>query len=57
MKGKGVQNLKSKERGDQYVEVKIVMPDIIEESDKKIYEELAESHPYDPRGKFSKYMK
>ena len=57
LKGKGVQNLKSKERGDQYVEIKIVMPDNIEESDKKIFEELADKHPYDPRGKFSKYMK
>ena len=29
--------------GDQYVVVKIVMPDNIKEGDKKIFEELAES--------------
>lgn len=57
LKGKGVPNIKSKKRGDQFVEVKIVMPDNIKESDKKIFEELAESNPYDPRIKFSKYMK
>jgi len=57
LKGKGVQNIKSKERGNQYVEVKIVMPDNIKDSDKKIFEELGESNPYDPRTKFSKYMK
>jgi DnaJ-class molecular chaperone len=57
LKGKGVQNIKSKARGDQYVEVKIVMPDKIAESDKEIFEKLAESTPYDPRAKFSRYMK
>jgi len=56
LKGKGVQNIKSKQRGDQYVEVKIVMPDNIKESDKKIFEQMAESSPYDPRTKFNKYM-
>ncbi len=57
LKGKGVQNIKSKARGDQYVVIKIVMPDKIKESDKEIFEKLAESTPYDPRTKFSKYMK
>jgi len=57
LKGKGVPNIKSKERGNQYVEVKVVMPDNINDSDKKIFEELAESNPYDPRTKFSNYMK
>ena len=57
LKGKGVQNLKSKDRGDQYVEVKIVMPDNIEEGDKKIFEELAKNNPYYPRTKLNKYMK
>lgn len=57
LKGKGVQNIKTKERGDQYVEVKIVMPDNIKESDKKIFEDLAENIPYDPREKFNRYMK
>ena len=57
LKGKGVQNVKTKVRGNQYVEIKIVMPDNIKESDKEIFEKLAESNPYDPRTKFSRYMK
>ncbi len=57
LKGKGVQNLKSKHRGDQYVEVKIVMPDNIAESDKELYEELAKTNPYNPRKELDKYMK
>lgn len=57
LKGKGVQNVKTKVRGNQYVEIKIVMPDNIKESDKEIFEKLAESSSYDPRTKFSRYMK
>ena len=57
LKGKGVQNIKSKARGDQYVVVKIVMPNRISESDKEKFEKLAKSTPYDPRTKFNKYMK
>ncbi len=57
LKGKGVQNIKTKARGNQYVVVKIVMPDNISENDKEIFEKLAESTPYDPRKKFNKYMK
>ncbi len=57
LKGKGVQNVKTKARGNQYVEIKIVMPDNIKESDKELFEKLAESNPYDPRTKFSRYMK
>ena len=33
------------------------MPDNIDEREKKIYEELEKINAYDPRGKFSKYMK
>lgn len=57
LKGKGVPNLKSKKRGDQYVEVKVIMPDDIKESDKKVFEDLAKSSPYDPRTKLSDYIK
>ena len=53
---KGVPNLKTKLRGDQYVEVKIVMPDNLTAEDKKKFEELACSHPYNPRAKFVRYM-
>jgi curved DNA-binding protein len=57
LKGKGVPNLKTKVRGDQYVEVKIVMPDNLTAEDKKKFEELASSHPYNPRAKFARYMR
>lgn len=56
LKGKGVTNLKTKALGDQYIEIKIVMPDKIDESDRKRFEDLATSHPYNPRSKFSRYM-
>lgn len=57
LKGKGVTNLKTKVRGDQYIEIKIAMPDKISEDDRKVFEELETSHPYNPRAKFSRYMR
>jgi DnaJ-class molecular chaperone len=57
LKGKGVTNLKTKVRGDQYIEIKIAMPDKINEDDRKKYEELERSHPYNPRAKLSRYMR
>jgi curved DNA-binding protein len=57
LKGKGVTNLKTKVRGDQYIEIKIAMPDNISEDDRKKFEELEKSHPYNPRAKLSRYMR
>lgn len=57
LKGKGVTNLKTKVRGDQYIEIKIAMPDKINEEDRKKFEELGKSHPYNPRVKFTRYMR
>ncbi len=57
LKGKGVTNLKTKVRGDQYIEIRIAMPDKISEEDRKKYEELEKSHPYNPRAKLSRYMR
>lgn len=57
LKGKGVTNLKTKARGDQYIEIKVVMPDKIDEDDRKRFEELEKSHPYNPRTKFGRYMR
>jgi DnaJ-class molecular chaperone len=57
LKGKGVTNLKTKVRGDQYIEIKIAMPDKISEDDRKKFEELEKSHPYNPRAKLSRYMR
>lgn len=57
LKGKGVTNLKTKARGDQYVEIKLVMPDKITDDEKKKFEELEKNRPYNPRTKFERYMK
>lgn len=57
LKGKGVQNLKTKRRGDQYVEVRIAMPDKIDDRERRKYQELEESSPYNPRADMNKYMK
>lgn len=57
LKGKGVTNLKTKVRGDQYIEIRIAMPDKISEEDRKKYEELEKSHPYNPRAKLGRYMR
>lgn len=57
LKGKGVPNLKTKARGDQYVTIKIAMPDKIDERELKKFEELAESSTYNPRADLNKYMK
>lgn len=57
LKGKGVTNLKTKARGDQYIEIKLVMPDKITEDEKKKFEELEKARPYNPRTGFERYMK
>ncbi len=57
LKGKGVQNLKNKERGDQYVIVRIAMPEQPSENVRKNFEELAKSNPYNPRINLEKYMR
>jgi len=57
LKGKGVPNTKNKERGDQYVIVRIAMPEQVSENVKKNFEELAKSNPYNPRINLEKYMR
>jgi curved DNA-binding protein len=49
LKGKGVPNAKTKERGDQYVVVKIVLPKQTSDAAKKLYQELASVEPAAPR--------
>jgi curved DNA-binding protein len=49
LKGKGVLNPKTKERGDQYVVVKIVLPKQTSDAAKKLYQELANVEPATPR--------
>lgn len=57
LKGKGVPNIRSGERGDEYVVVKIVMPERINENVKKTFEELARTAPYNPRTHLERYTK
>jgi curved DNA-binding protein len=49
LKGKGVPNPKTKERGDQYVIVKIVLPRQTSDAAKKLYQDLANVEPANPR--------
>lgn len=57
LKGKGAPNLKTKDRGDQYVIVKVVMPDYISENAKKKFEELKKANSYNPRTHLEKYVR
>lgn len=57
LKGKGVQNIKNRERGDELVVVKIAMPEHVSEDAKKGFEELAKTSPYNPRINLEKYMR
>jgi len=57
LKGKGVHNIKTKKRGDQYVIAKIAMPDVINGGSKIKFEELSKINPYNPRTDIEKYMK
>lgn len=56
LKGKGVPNIRTNLRGDQYVIVNIMMPDKLDKKTKKMYEELLKSNGYNPRAKFDKYL-
>lgn len=49
LKGKGVQELGKKVRGDQYVIVNIVPPEKMDSETKKIFEGLATKRAYNPR--------
>ncbi|MER3447685.1 MAG: molecular chaperone DnaJ [Candidatus Dadabacteria bacterium] len=57
LRGKGVPNLRNGERGDQYVVVKVVLPEQMSESAKKKFEDLARTIPYNPRVYLEKYLR
>ncbi|MGQ0635890.1 MAG: DnaJ C-terminal domain-containing protein [Planctomycetaceae bacterium] len=50
LRGKGVMDLGTKERGDQYVVIKIIPPQKLSERARKLLQELAEEAPQSPRG-------
>jgi molecular chaperone DnaJ len=50
LRGKGAPSLRADgARGDQYVEIRVVVPHVIDERSKEILRELARLHPEDPR--------
>jgi len=52
LKNKGVKNIKTGKNGDQYVIIKIVMPDKIDKNVLDKLEEIKNSNPYNPRKDF-----
>ena len=51
LKGKGISGAKSGAAGDQYVKLKVVLPDKVDDDLRDFVEGWAENHPYDPRAK------
>ncbi|WP_374654038.1 DnaJ C-terminal domain-containing protein [Dongia sp.] len=53
LKGKGILNPKSKQRGDQYVRFVVTLPKQIDADLERAIRDWAKAHPYDARGKFT----
>lgn len=49
LSGKGIADAKTKQRGDQYAVVKVVVPKKLSERGQELARELAQTDPYDPR--------
>jgi len=49
LREKGAPSLRGDTRGDQYVEVKVVLPQIIDEDSKNLLREFAKRNPENPR--------
>ena len=49
LREKGAPSLRSNTRGDQYVEVKVVLPKIIDEDSKELLRQFAKRNPENPR--------
>jgi molecular chaperone DnaJ len=56
LRGKGAPSLRSEARGDQFVEVQVVVPHVADERTKEILRELARLNPEDPRRELKKYI-
>lgn len=56
LKGKGVNNLKTKKKGDQFVVIRIDMPDRIDDSMREELEKIRDLHPYNPRNRIEKFL-
>ena len=55
LRGKGAPSLRSDARGDQFVEVQVMVPRVADERTKEILRELARLNPEDPRQELKKY--
>ena len=53
LRGKGAPSPKRKKRGDQLVEVAVVLPEIHDERSKELLREFATLHPENPRSGIS----
>ena len=51
LKGKGVLNQATRQRGDQLVKLKVVLPDQIDPELKEFVERWSKTHSHDPRSK------
>lgn len=51
LRGRGIQPKGESTRGDQYVRLKVVLPDKIDDELRKLARKWSEKHPYDPRRK------
>jgi DnaJ-class molecular chaperone len=49
LRGKGILDSRSGQRGDQYVRLKVVLPKTPDAELEKLVEQWAKGHPYDPR--------
>lgn len=56
LKGKGVLNPKTRERGDQYINIVVSMPDTMTDSEKEKFAQLSKSISYNPRVKIERYI-
>jgi DnaJ-class molecular chaperone len=53
LKGRGIAAAKGKQRGDQYVRLKVVLPKSADPELEELVRRWAEKHPYDPRAELA----
>lgn len=56
LKNKGIKNIKTGKKGNQYVVIKIDMPDKIENDLKEALKDIQDNTPYNPRKKLEDYL-
>ena len=54
LRGKGAPSLRGDARGDQFVEVQVVVPKVADERSKELLRELARLNPEDPRAELTR---